>query len=202
MKSVLCVPRETLFKEHYFEGVCPIEKHDYQPIILKKNRPLERTEDLENNPQEKQMITYAWILNPKNKTVLVYQRANKKQDYPEQRLFNKWSAGIGGHIEPVNEENPIQATFDRELREEISMKNYPEPQVIGFVNHDSGVEEMHFGIVGVVQTTEEVRKGDNEMTGCHFVTKEEFERLLHSPDHNVEMWTKLTWPIIRDTYLS
>lgn len=201
MKSVLCVPRNILFEQHHFQGFCPIKQHDYLPCILSQNRPLPRTDELENNPQEKQMITYAWIINPHTKTVLVYQRTNNKQDYPEQRLFSKWSAGIGGHIEPEGE-NPITAAFDRELHEELTMKHYPRPTIIGFVNHDENVEAMHFGIVGIAETTEEVTKGDNEMTGCRFVTKTEFEKMMNSPHSQFETWTQLTWSFIRDTYLS
>lgn len=201
MKSVLCVPRTKLFEKHHFEGFCSVEAHNYLPLIQTDSRPLPRTDELENNPQEKQMITYAWIINPHKKTVLIYQRTNNKQDYPEQRLFSKWSAGIGGHIEPEGE-NSVTAAFDRELHEELTMKQYPTPTIIGFVNHDENVEAMHFGIVGVALTTEDVKKGDNEMVGCKFVTKNEFESMSQSKEHQFEMWTQLTWPHIRDTYLS
>lgn len=202
MKSVLCVPRTQLFASHAFEGFCSQKTHDFLPLILRENRPLARTEELENNPQEKQMITYLWILNPETKKVLIYQRAHSTQHYEEKRLLSKWSAGIGGHVEPSENADPIMAACKRELREELTMNIYPKPHIIGFVNQEKNVEAMHFGIVGIVHTTEDVKKGDNEMSRCQFVSVEELDALMSSQTHQFEVWTQLTWPVIKEHYLT
>lgn len=197
MRTVLTVPRNELFVKHTFEGFCPLEEHNFLAYAFEKGRVLERTDELENNPSEKQMITYAWIVNRATRQVLVYQRATKAENYTETRLRGKWSCGIGGHIDASDFGKSINAAFEREIYEELKLEQQPKIEIIGFVNHESGAEAMHFGIVAIAEVEGAVHKGDDEMSGCQLLTIEEVDAMMADPEKNVEKWTRLTWPVIK-----
>ncbi|MBM3232019.1 hypothetical protein FJZ21_01415 [Candidatus Pacearchaeota archaeon] len=207
--EILVVERDILFKDFYFSGFVTKEQMNYIPIILGKNEFQVRTPELEANPAYQQIISYIWIINPKTKQVFAYKRAGKKEHYNEGRLMNKVSCGVGGHIDKEDAGwEVIEKVMMRELKEEVKMNHYPNPKVVGFINDDSNpVGEVHFGVVAIVETTEPVEKGDNEMvsgnfysTG-HLYTIGELERMFNDTNNEVEGWTRISWPFIKD-YLS
>src|SRR3989344_5073651 len=191
VKEALAVQRDILFREKYFEGFLPISDFDYISIILKNFVYYTRGEDLEHNSSLKQIIPYVLILNPLVKKLFMYRRANN-ESYSEVRLRNKWSCGVGGHIERVDAENPIESAMMRELQEEVTLKNYPQPKIVGYLNDDSGdVEKVHFGVVALAETNEqEVSMGDGEIAEGKFMSIEEVEQVFANPENQVEHWTK------------
>ena len=200
-KEALVVKREILFKDKYFQGFMAKKEFDYLPIILKNYSYHERGDLLENDQTLQQIIPYILIVNTKEKKILAYKRANN-DNYSEKRLRNKWSIGIGGHIERKDDKNPIDGGMMRELMEEVSMKNYSVPEIIGFIKDDKGdVEKVHFGVAALLETVEEVTKGDDEMVHCAFYGVDEFETLLKNPENELEGWSKIAWPVIKE-YLS
>jgi len=207
--EILVVKREVLFKDSYFSGFVTKEQMNFIPTILGKNEFQVRTPELEKNPEYQQIISYLWIINPKSKQVFAYKRANKKEHYNEGRLMNKVSCGVGGHIDKADAGwEVIEKVMMRELKEEVKMDVYPTPKVVGFINDDGDdVGKVHFGIVAIVETTDKVEKGDDEMvsgqfqsTG-HLYTLGELERMFNDPKNEVETWTRISWPFIKD-YLS
>lgn len=207
--EILVVKRDVLFKDFYFSGFVTKEQMNYIPTILGKNEFQVRTPELEANPNFKQIISYIWIINPKTKQVFAYRRAGKKEHYNENRLMNKISCGVGGHIDKEDAGwEVIEKVMMRELKEEIKMDKYPVPKVVGFINDDSNeVGKVHMGVVAIVETTDKVEKGDNEMvsgqfysTG-HLYTIGELEKMFNDTTNEVEGWTRISWPFIKD-YLS
>jgi len=201
--KILVVPKKVLFEEGYFEGFIHFkEKKEYLTKILKNSVYKKRTEKLENNPSLKQIIPYVWIINPKTKKVFVYKRSSDKK-YTEPRLWNFVSCGVGGHIEKNDEENPIENAMMRELKEEISMEKYPTPKIIGYLNLDCGnAEKFHFGIIAVAETEEEIKLNEGEIVEGKFMKIEELEKLFNEPNSNVESWTKVSWPFVKNYFLS
>lgn len=203
-KRALVVKRDILFKQHYFQGFAPLAQHDFLILIQKNHSYHLRGNQLENDESLQQIIPYVWIIDPSKKSVFAYKRSAGK-DYQEKRLHSKFSCGVGGHIEQETEKNvsdPVMAAMIRELKEEVTMETYPTPTITGYINDDrDAVGRVHFGIVGVVETTLPVTKGDDEMVSGQFYTKEELEKAFADPSNDVEAWTQLTWPFIRDTYL-
>ncbi len=198
-KEALIVKRDILFKEKYFHGFLTADDYEFIPIILDNYEYHFRGDGLENNSALQQIIPYVWIINPREKKVFVYKRASGKQNYNETRLMNKVSCGIGGHIDREDSANPIENAMIRELMEEIKMENYPKPKIIGYLNDDSdSVGKVHFGIVAIAETFEDVKKGDKEMAEGKFYNVEEFEKILNDSKNEIESWTRLSWPFIRD----
>ena len=201
LKEALVVKREILFKDKYFQGFLPASEHDFIDVILKNYGYHPRGNLLENNELLQQVIPYVWIINPREKKVFAYRRATNER-YSEQRLRNKWSCGLGGHIEPQDTGNPIQRAMIRELMEEVSMAVYPQPRIIGYLKDDRGdVEKVHFGVVAIAETFGKVEKGDDEMAEGRFMTISEIEALFARADVEVEAWTRLSWSYVKDYLL-
>ncbi len=201
VKEALVVKREILFKDKEFQGFIYSKENDFIQIILDNYFYHERGEVLEYDESLQQIIPYVWIINPKTKKVLAYKRSSGK-NYKEKRLMDKWSCGVGGHIEREDSENPIINAMIRELKEEVKMSDYPTPKIIGYLNDDSNsVGKVHFAVVALAETSENVKKGDNEMTECKFMSISELDNLFSNPNVEVEPWTKLSWPFVKE-YLS
>lgn len=197
VKEALVVKRDILFHSKYFEGFMDIAEFDYIPIILKNYSYHERGDRLENDFSLQQIIPYIIIINSKNKKLFAYRRAPDKR-YSEVRLRDKWSIGLGGHVERQDGKNPLESGMMRELREEVSMNEYFKPKIIGFINDDKGdVEKVHFGVVALLDTTQDVKKGDDEMTEGRFYSLNEFEALISNPKNELEEWSRIALPFVR-----
>lgn len=199
MVKILVVKRDELFKNHHFEGFLPLDEKDYINFILSNHYYEERDEDLENNPEHIQIIPYVWIVNPLLKKAFIYQRSLGK-GYKETRHVNRYSGGVGGHIdEEEYEGDPISYSMKRELQEELIMDEYPEVKFVGYLNDDSDMyNKVHFAIVGLAETEENVRPTDDGLKSGDFYSIEEIDRLFEDPDSEVETWTKLSWPYVRE----
>ncbi len=207
VKEALVIPREILFREKNFQGFLPLQDYDYLSVILKNFSYHERGDELENNENLQQIIPYVWIFNLENKKVFLYKRklnGNKQAgEFRETRYLNKYSGGVGGHIDKDTEEkseNPIKAAMLRELKEEVSMNNYPAPEIIGYINDDSdSLGRVHFGIVAIVGTLENIVSNDSEgLSSGAFYFVEEVDRIFANPENQVENWTKISWPFVKE----
>ena len=200
IEKALIVEREILFKDKKFQGFLPAKDYDFNSIILNNHKYHERGDALENNFALQQIIPYVWIVNSKEKKVFAYRRAKKKQNYNETRLMNKISCGVGGHIEKSKDfGNPIENGMMRELREEVIMGEYNIPKVVGYLNDDSNsVGKVHFGIVAILETEGEVKKGGKEMTEGRFYAISELEEIFSDSENKIESWTRISWPFIKD----
>ena len=197
-KEVLVVKRNILFDNFYFQGFIKKEEYNFIPIILANYEYKERTDELEKNSDYQQIGSYIWIVNPVTKEVFAYKRASKKENYKEDRLMSKWSCGVGGHIDKKDSEgDPIKNVMMRELKEEVKMEKYPEPKIVGFINDDSDdVGKVHVGVVGIVETTEKVEKGDDEMEHGKFYSISEIDKIIS--EGKAENWTSLSWPFVKN----
>lgn len=200
-KEALVVSTDILFKEKHFEGFLSVKDFDFSNIILNNYFYHERGDKLEHDVSLQQIIPYVVIINNKAKKVFAYKRAPDER-YTEVRLRNKFSIGIGGHVERQDDKNPIQSGMMRELMEEVKISEYPTPKIIGYINDDKGdVESVHFGILALAETENEVQQGDDEMVESGFYSIEEFESLIADSSNNLEGWSKIAWPVVKDYLL-
>jgi predicted NUDIX family phosphoesterase len=197
-KEALVVARDVLFKDKYFEGFLPIHAHNFIPKILSNYSYYPRGDELEHNAALQQIIPYVWLLNTKTKKVFAYKRIPGKGDYVEKRLMNKLSCGLGGHIDREDSADPIMNAMMRELEEEIEMKTYPQPKIVGYLKLEEGVSAVHFGIVAIAETHEtEITSADGVKEGSWY-TPEELEAAFKHPDNQVEEWTTASWPFVKE----
>lgn len=109
--------------------------------------------DAENNPNLKQIIPYLVVTEREGKIFLVQRLAGQT----EKRLHNKYSIGIGGHINPVISPEGKEVTvipdiiksgLERELHEELQVTTPYQYKLAGYLNDDSNsVGQVHLGLV-------------------------------------------------------
>ncbi len=146
-EQVLVVPREAFNAVGSFNGVRR-NPQDYLNAFLRPGVAHYMDRELaEQSPEFKQIIAYAIFCHEGR--VLAYARTAKGN---ETRLHDKYSLGIGGHINPVdgladNVETYL-AGVEREIREEISFSGKARQQLFAVINDDTNeVGSVHLGIV-------------------------------------------------------
>ena len=124
-----------------------IEKDTFFRFVLNNYSFMERQE-AEYNYNYKQVIPY--ILINFGADFLLLKRTKKQT---EKRLHDKYSLGIGGHINPSASdkyENIIMEGLYKELNEEIYCPDLNEFDFIGILYDDStSVSKVHLGLVFV-----------------------------------------------------
>src|SRR3989339_595928 len=163
MEQVLVVERNKLLDGHeipygfHDENIGTLLSNVYKFAYF-INRP-----DAENNPALKQIIPYLVITGRDGRIFLVQRLAGQT----EKRLHNKYSIGIGGHINPVRSKAPgapatdpvgqvtsngvnpvayidgvsvpdiIVSGLERELHEELQVTTPYQYKLVGYLNDDS-----------------------------------------------------------------
>jgi predicted NUDIX family phosphoesterase len=146
-------------------------------------------EKAEVDPEHKQVIPYTLVMNEDTSKILAYKRTKKGG---ENRLHEKWSIGIGGHINPVDQRKNGQPVYmnamERELQEEVGI-TAGDSEIIGLLYDPSNpVGQVHFGVVIAfmvrdldIHSTEDAIGDD-----LQWVTPEEGLQLP-----NLENWSQL-----------
>ncbi len=187
MQRIMVVPRQKLFKKHYFEG---FSDFDYYDTILEEFHYMDR-DKAEYDPNFKQPIAYCVVV--KDGKVYVYQRTKKGN---EERLHSKWTIGLGGHIDECDLESDdvVMESLRRELDEEVDIGEY-ETEIVGYINLEYGVHQVHFGILFVAFTESEVKAKNREISNARFVTTEQLKEIFKQ---DVEGWSEVALnPVLR-----
>ena len=156
------------------------------------NRP-----DAENNPALKQIIPYLVITGRDGKIFLVQRLAGQT----EKRLHNKYSIGIGGHINPVIDAQGkevlsmpdiIRSGLERELHEELEVKTTYQYKLAGYLNDDSNsVGQVHLGLVHqvLVDDVQGVSVLEKDLMVGKFETISEIEKQFEL----LETWSQIVF---------
>ena len=147
-ENILVVKRNDLFSTHTaFDGLRKEPLNDMLSVISEKKEFLPRPA-MEVDPTYKQIIPYL-VFNYENKYFLM-QRQSKAS---EQRLKNKYTLGIGGHIR--HEDMQTESIFDwsqREFDEEVCYTGAVSFEPLGVLNDDTNdVGQVHLGLVLLVK---------------------------------------------------
>lgn len=160
-----------------------IENHSFMP-----------RSEAEYNFDFKQVIPYVIIRNANE-----YLLLKRTSQQTEKRLHNKYSLGIGGHINPapsIPEKNIITNGLYRELGEEISLNDPGKLQFIGVINDErNSVSKVHLGLLYLLETrSSKYQILETEKMTAQWVTK---DRLVDYYD-SLETWSQ----IVYDNYIS
>jgi predicted NUDIX family phosphoesterase len=109
--------------------------------------------EVEDNPEFLQVIPYSYVFGWSPR-ILVYRRTKKGN---ESRLHGKFSIGVGGHINPIDNkgEQIFKIAALREVNEEFLFLGIPSRAsdimdftLLGFLHRtDTPVNSVHFGLV-------------------------------------------------------
>ena len=192
-EQVLVVPREILFSNEAtaFQGFKEEKAGPILQLVAASSLFLPRDE-VEEDPSYKQIIPYAVVSHTSPSAGEQWFLMKRKKGGGEKRLHNLFSLGVGGHINPVDDQiDPgiVERALLREVEEELSV---PEPRVIstiGLLNDDSNpVGSVHFGIVFKISIQEgnvsvrEVEQLEGSFVPCD---------ALGEKAENMETWSRL-----------
>lgn len=197
-ERVLAFPTEYLTRLGCFQGVVTdretLMRYLERLMFLPQDMFYLPRETLETDPTFKQVIPYI-VLRCQGK-YFQYQRTKKGG---ESRLHDKWSIGVGGHINPADYDPAgLHASyangFFRELEEEtgILLMNSESCRnsVVGLINDDSDdVGKVHFGIVHLldIQLDHTMHFKDEALSPQQFVSLSELKDSIGK----FEKWSQL-----------
>jgi predicted NUDIX family phosphoesterase len=143
-ESVLVLAREAV--DRLCPGTFSRDGQSVAAAALASPRFLARTV-AEHDFNWKQVIPYVVVRHEDN-----YLLLRRTQRQTESRLHDKYSLGIGGHINQDDlgsaQENVILAGMRRELAEELRVEGEQSCRLIGAINDDSTeVARVHLGLV-------------------------------------------------------
>jgi len=192
-EHVLVIDRKVLEEIGMFNGLqFDVDKYlrrIFAPGVL---RFIPRSQ-AEPNPAYKQLIPYVIIAH--DGKYLTYVRGKRAG---ERRLLGNRSIGIGGHINPVDDDAPLfdmdfqNAYFsavEREVAEEVSVKSAPTDRIVALLNDESNdVGSVHLGIVHYwTLESADVTRREQMITQMAFMTPAE----LHQVRDTMETWSQL-----------
>jgi predicted NUDIX family phosphoesterase len=108
--------------------------------------------EAEVDPAYKQIIPYAVIRQAAGSFFLLQRKSTQS----EQRLHNKFSIGVGGHINPsevASGSDLIREGLTREVREELYIAPGYREHLVGLINDDTtDVGRVHLGVLFELDT--------------------------------------------------
>jgi len=147
----------------------------------------------EKDPSYNQLIPY--VIMSYNDRYLSYVRGKKAG---ETRLVDLRSIGIGGHINPIDNEVPLfdtdfrqmyRAAVEREVNEEVVVEAKYTDRIVALLNDDSNeVGSVHLGIVHLwTLDSDKVSKREQMITRMAFMSIDE----LNDVRDSMETWSQL-----------
>lgn len=177
---VLGIARRRLMGEAGWHGMLYGEVGEYLRLIDAQGEYRPRDE-AEQDPSFKQVIPYLLVRDRGRLFLMKRTRAGG-----DARLHERWSLGIGGHLNP--DDGGVTEGLRREFAEEMEADWEPEPRLIGLLNDDrEPVGKVHVGVVFVAEAAGRalrVRETD-KLTG-DFVAPREVLRVYDG----LETWSQ------------
>lgn len=193
-EQVLTFPRRLFDDLGAFQGFSADHSRYLDAIFQDKDLKFVLREQAEKDFALKQLIPY--VLLVRDGKVLFYVRGKKTG---ESRLQLKGSVGVGGHINPVDENlfsnanDGLRGFYDeaveREVGEEVSVGEVLSKRVVGLINDDANeVGRVHLGVVHLwVLGPGKVAKAEGAITQLEFLAAGE---ILSRKDVEVESWSR------------
>jgi predicted NUDIX family phosphoesterase len=171
-------------------------------MIVENGLFLRRSES-EEDPSFKQIIPYAIISNKEPERHGVQQSQSyylfkRTSGQTEKRLHNKFSLGVGGHMNPDDpmklKEDYLIDELKRELSEEVRLLNgclIEDVEFIGFINDDTiPVGRAHIGLLyNIHVSNKEVSINETDKMTAEWIEKSNLAKFYEG----METWTKIAY---------
>ena len=168
-----------------------------------QNGLFRKRNELEEDPSFKQIIPYAIISNKdperngirRSQSFYLFKRTSKQT---EKRLHNKFSLGIGGHMNPDKSKEPKEQylidELKRELFEEVKLLNaclIENIEFIGFINDDTiSVGRVHIGLLyNIHVSNKDVYVNEEDKMTADWVEKSNLAEFYE----RMETWSKISF---------
>lgn len=193
-ENVWVIRRDKLNEFISFEGFTTDKSGDIYRFLIEHGKFIPRSE-AEQNKEYKQIIPQG-LIRFEDK-VFVNQRLPKQT---ESRLNYAYSLGVGGHLNPEDDDIPhldiIQMGLHREIAEEVAIPLPFIPKYIGLTNDEQqDVSQVHIGVWFEIQplSMNVVVKEKEKLRGF-WTTVSDLEKL----SDKLESWAK----VIYEDYLT
>jgi len=195
-ESVLCIHRDRLPPSWVDpQSIVPMEIAAFIKECTISGFDFINRQEAEKDTSLKQIIPYIVLQTKDLAYTAIYNRQGS-----EKRLHDLWSLGIGGHINPVDQEKGNSSFKDillsgmiRELDEElIKRPSLDQAEFSGIISEDiTDVGSVHLGAVFriLTQTPESYLPGP-ELFRFQWVKTNKLNQF------NVELWSQLTLALI------
>ena len=190
---VFAIPTDELWKLlTYIEKGLIKENSEVLKRVL-QNGLFRKRSELEEDPSFKQIIPYA-IISIKE-SFFLFKRTSRQT---EKRLHNKFSLGVGGHMNQSNSKEPKEQylvnELKRELFEEIKLLNgclIEDVEFIGFINDDTiPVGSVHVGLLyNIHVSNKDVVINETDMMTAEWIAKHDLAEF----HEGMETWTKIAF---------
>ncbi|MFC2152336.1 hypothetical protein ACFLSE_07395 [Bacteroidota bacterium] len=158
-----------------------------------QNGLFRKRKELEEDPAFKQIIPYAVISNKDS-----YYLFKRLSGQAEKRLHNKFTLGVGGHMNPtnsieLNEQYPLDE-LKREFFEELKLLDgclIEKIDFIGFINDDTiSVGKHHIGFLYRIQlSNKNLVINESDKMSANWIDKKEFPKFYN----DLESWSKMAF---------
>jgi predicted NUDIX family phosphoesterase len=182
-EHVLVVPRAALPELDGWHGLRADGLERILAVVVAEARPMARGA-AEHDPSSKQIIPYLVLRDGPRYFLMQRTRAGG-----DPRLHDRWSIGIGGHLEAAD--GDIEGGLRREWAEELDAPTVPAWHAIGALNDDStDVGAVHLGIVYVADVAGgTVRVRETDKLSGRFAEPEEVRTVYD----RLETWSALVF---------
>jgi predicted NUDIX family phosphoesterase len=185
-EMILVVKRADIFSSFpVWHGLAqePLE-HCLETIKTKKE--FQPRSVMETDPTYKQIIPYL-IFNHEDGYFLMQRQGNAS----EQRLKNKYSLGIGGHIRL--EDMSSDSIFEwakREFHEEVNYAGDLQIETVGILNDDTNaVGQVHIGLVLLLKGNNSHISVKSELKSGTLLTLQELQPFVE----HMESWSQMVY---------
>lgn len=186
MEKVMVVPTE-IIEEYLSDDTFISSKIDEVILMIRKKHLYIPRDYAETAKEYKQIIPYAVLMNEGK-----YFLTQRLHAQTEKRLHGLYSIGLGGHINPSeeNSEDVIIEGMRRELSEEVGFSNVPSCNCVGIINdHSAEVSNYHIALVFPIVVPESIQvRETSKMTGV-WATEDEVSRRFFE----MESWSRIVW---------
>jgi predicted NUDIX family phosphoesterase len=142
---VFVVPREAVIAGDGWHGLQPADLDAFSAAIERHGR-FEPRPAMEADPEFKQIIPYLVLRDGEAYFLMRRTRAGG-----DVRLHDRWSIGVGGHLNPGDEN--LDGGLRREWSEELVADFIPDFRFVGLLNDDTTpVGQVHLGAVFVADS--------------------------------------------------
>lgn len=188
-EMILVVKRSEFFKQHPpWAGLKEVNFDEYLSLIERHKEFLPRS-TMEIDVTYKQIIPY--LVFSHKETYFIMQRTDNAT---ENRLKNKFSLGVGGHIREEDlTDNSLFSWAQREFHEEVDYKDKFTIKPIGIINDDSNpVGQVHVGFVFLLEGTTPHITVKSELKSGRLVSLEECRGHFNA----METWSQILYEFL------
>jgi predicted NUDIX family phosphoesterase len=174
--------KENIFKNiGYQNGFIEYNANIIKNIIAYHSQSPRHLAELDYS--HKQIVSYIIFMH--NENLFLMERSKKSS---EQKLKNKFSLGIGGHLNTTDLQKDILYWGMREFEEEVHYTNTFKITPIGIINDDSNdVGKLHLGIVYIMAGTSDKISIKSELKSGQLIS---INNCLNHYD-KLEPWSQL-----------